>query len=203
VPDISLTDFVDFTITLPPSQLTKVRQLAKRGSYDPRFDFWKALREEIRNAHQRRAKLDDVLLSLTDPKKVKRYPMAIRAYKKFIAKQGTIKWFAPPSAIWTYEGLNVKVNPELGLEFGGKKYVVKLYFKEDKPTKHRLKVVFEMMRVALHCGDAVPAVVDVTNGRLITPKPLDEDLLPLLQAQALAFMHLWKALSANAQSTKA
>ena len=169
-----------------------------RGSYDPRFDFWKQLREEIRNSHQKKTKLDDVLLSLTDPKKLKRYPLAIRAYKKFLAKHKNLRSFAPPSATWSYDGLNVRVNPELGLEIDGKKYVVKLYFKEDKPTKHRLKVVFEMMRITLPGAGWIPAVVDVSNGRLITPKPLEENLLPLLQAQALAFMHLWKAVTGSA-----
>lgn len=53
-----------------------------------------------------------------------------------------------------------------------------------------------MMRIALALdGTIVSAVIDVSNGKLISPKPLAEDLLPLLEAQALAFMHLWKALA--------
>jgi len=55
-----------------------------------------------------------------------------------------------------------------------------------------------MMRIALHLDAAiVSAVIDVSNGKLIVPKPLAEDLLPLLEAQALAFMHLWKAVAAK------
>jgi hypothetical protein len=92
--------------------------------------------------------------------------------------------------------LNVRVNPELGLNISGKKYIVKLYFKDEKPTKQRLKVVFEMMRIALCLDDTImSAVIDVSNGKLIVPKPLAEDLLPLLEAQALAFMHLWSAVA--------
>ena len=142
MPDISLTDFVDFATTTPPSQLTKVRQLCSRGVYDPRFD-----------------------------------------------------WFKPPSAVWSYGGLNVRVNPELGLQLGGKKHIIKLYFKDEKPTKQRLKVVFEMMRIGLALDSTVAAaVLDVSNGKLIVPKPLPEDLLPLLEAQALTFVHLWNAI---------
>jgi hypothetical protein len=115
---------------------------------------------------------------------------------KFISKQKDLSWFKPPSAIWSYAGLNVRVNPELGLDLGGKKYVIKLYFKDEKPTKHRLKVVFEMMRIALFLDATIAsAVIDVSTGKLIVPKPLAEDLLPLLEAQALAFMHLWKAVA--------
>jgi hypothetical protein len=198
MPDISLTDFVDFAITTPPSQLTKVRQLCSRGVYDPRFDFWKTLREGMQEFHQKDKSLDAVLVGLKDAKKLKRYPSAVKAYEKFVSKQKGLSWFKPPSAIWSYGGLNVRVNPELGLHLGGKKHVIKLYFKDEKPTKQRLKVVFEMMRIGLSLdATVVPAVIDVSSGRLIVPKPLAEDLLPLLEAQALAFMHLWKAIAAK------
>jgi len=194
--NISLTDFVDFAISTPPSQLTKVRQLCSRGAYDPRFDFWKTLREGVQEFHEKGKKLDGVLVGLKDAKKLKRYPSSVKTYGKFVSKQKDLSWFKPPSAIWSYGGLNVRVNPELGLNISGKKYIVKLYFKDEKPTKQRLKVVFEMMRIALCLDDTImSAVIDVSNGKLIVPKPLAEDLLPLLEAQALAFMHLWSAVA--------
>lgn len=196
MPDISLTDFVDFAISTPPSQLTKVRQLCNRGAYDPRFDFWKALREGVHEFHQKGNRLDLVLVGLKDAKKLNRYPSSIKTYEKFASKQKDLSWFKPPSAVWRYGGLNVRVNPELGLDIGGKKYVVKLYFKDEKPTKQRLKVVFEMMRIALLLdATIVSAVIDVSNGKLMVPKPLAENLLPLLEAQALAFVHLWNAMA--------
>jgi hypothetical protein len=196
MPEISLTDWVDFVITAGPPQFTKVKELAARGEYDPRFDFWKPLREGLQSDHQGRTKLEDVLLGLKDPKKLKRYPDAIKAYKKFVGKKH-LAWFKPPSALWTYGGLTVRVNPELGLQFDGKKHVVKLYFKEEKPTKQRLNVVLAMMRVALNLGEsAVPAVLDVSSCRLITPRLVEQDLLPMLQAQAIAFVHMWNAVSA-------
>ncbi len=196
MPEISLTDFVDFAITSPPSQLTKVRQLHKRGDYDPRFDFWKALRELIQDHHNGTAKLLLPITGLADPKKMTRYPVALAAYKKFLQKQGPVATFKAPSAKWIYQGLTVRVNPELGLIIDGRRYATKLYFKDEKPTKHRLNVVFELMRLALKLDvTTTAAVIDVSAGRLITPKPLDQDLTPLLEAQALAFMHLWKAVS--------
>jgi hypothetical protein len=200
MPEISLTDFVDFAITTPPSQLTKVRQLCSRGAYDPRFDFWKPLREGMQEFHAKNKKLDDILVGLKDTKKVKRYPSSIKGYTKFVSKQKGLSWFKPPSALWSYGGLSVRVNPELGLHLDGKKHIIKLYFKDEKPTKQRLKIVFEMMRIGLGLDDTVlPAVIDVSNGRLMIPRPLAEDLLPLLEAQALAFMHLWKAITSKRQ----
>ena len=194
MPEISLTDWVDFVITAGPPQFTKVKELAARGEYDPRFDFWRPLREGLQNHHQGKAKLEDVIPGLKDPKKLKRYPDAIKAYQKFVGKKH-LAWFKPPSAPWTYGGLTVRVNPELGLQFDGKKHVVKLYFKEEKPTKQRLNVVLAMMRAALDLEEGtVPAVLDVSSCRLITPKPIEQDLLPMLQAQAISFVHMWNAV---------
>jgi len=194
MPGISLTDWVDFVITAGPGQFTKVKDLVGRGEYDPRFDFWKPLREGLQNHHQGRLRLEDILVGLKDPKKLKRYPDVVKAYQKFVGKKH-LAWFRPPSAHWTYGGLIVRVNPELGLQFDGKKHVVKLYFKEEKPTKQRLSVVLAMMRVSLNLGESVvPAVLDVSSYRLITPKPVVEDLLPMLQAQAIAFVHMWNAV---------
>jgi hypothetical protein len=194
MPEISLTDWVDFVIIAGPPQFTKVKELAARGEYDPRCDFWKPLREGLQNYHQGKARLDEVLLGLKDPKKLKRYPDAMKAYQKFVGKKH-VAWFKPPSGLWTYGGLTVRVNPELGLQFDGKKHVVKLYLKEEKPTKQRLNIVLAMMRTALNLGDGtVPAVLDLSSCRLITPKPVEQDLLPMLQAQAIAFVHMWNAV---------
>jgi len=93
MPTISLTDFVDFAITAGPSQLAKVKEISARGEYDPKFDFWKPLRAGIRGLHQDGTKLDSVLEGLKDAKKIKRYPVAVKAYKKFVGKK-TIQWFS-------------------------------------------------------------------------------------------------------------
>jgi len=197
MPDISLTDFVDFAIKAGPAQLTKVRELARRGDYDPRCDFWKPLRECIQDSHAKKRKLEDALLGLKDPKKLKRYPLAVRAYKKFVGKKA-IGWFEPPFAIWTYDGLNVRVNPELGLNINGKKFAVKLYFKDDKPTEARLRVVFEMMRLTLNLDpDVTPAVLDVAKSHLLPAKSPDDGLAAALEAQAKAFVHMWNAMHAK------
>ena len=195
MPEISLTDWVDFVISAGPARFRKVKELAARDDYDPRFDFWKPLREGLRNHHQGKTTLEQILVPLKDQKKVNRYPEVIRAYKKFLGKKH-LAWFRPPSAAWTYAGLTVRVNPELGLHFDGKKHVIKLYFKEERPTKQRLSVVLAMMRISLNLGDGmVPAVLDVNSSRIILPKASDLDLLPMLQAEAIAFVHMWNATS--------
>lgn len=118
MPDISLTDFVDFVIKSGTPKLTKVRSIKNRGDYEPAMDFWRQLREGIKNFHRARSRhkseLDDIVDSLQNPRKVARYTAAIRGYKKFLGHKN-IRWFDPATDDWTYEDLSVKVNPELGL----------------------------------------------------------------------------------------
>lgn len=129
MPEISLTDFVDFVVKAGTPKLTKVRQLKERGDYDPAGDFWKPLREAVVDFHraggQDKHRLDSVLVGLTDPKKRNRYPDAISGYKKFLGRK-TFEWFNPPKTLWSAGGLDVRINPELGLIISGERHVILL-----------------------------------------------------------------------------
>ena len=61
VPEISLTDFVDFVIKAGSPKLTKVRELFNRGEYSPAFDYWKQLRDHIADTHQGKQRIGSVL----------------------------------------------------------------------------------------------------------------------------------------------
>jgi len=41
MPEISLTDFVDFTSASGTSKLSKLKQFKSRPEYEPAFDFYK------------------------------------------------------------------------------------------------------------------------------------------------------------------
>lgn len=199
MPEISLTDFVDFVIKSGTPKLTKVRTIKTRPDYEPAFDFWKPLRDGIKAFHKADGRnknvLDRILDDLTDIKKKRRYPGAIAGYKKFLGKR-TLTWFDPPYSLWSSGGLDVRVNPELGLEINGRKYAVKLYFKDDSPTRAKLDVVLELMRIALadKDGKVEMAVLDVTTARLIEMNMNKASLLPLLQGEAASFAQIWNSL---------
>ena len=86
MPDISLTDFVDFAIKSGTPKLTKVRTIKSRPDYEPAFDYWKQLREGICDFHRAGAKnkadLNEVVDSLQNPRKVGRYSAALKGYKR-------------------------------------------------------------------------------------------------------------------------
>lgn len=199
MPDISLTDFVDFVIRAGSPKLTKVVEIKQRSDYSPAFDFWKPLRDGIRDFHKaggmNKSDLDQIMFGTSDPKKLRRYPEAIRAYKKFLGRK-QITWFIPPTDIWSHSGLNVRVNPELGLEIDGQRHIIKLYFKEEAPTKNRLQVILELMRLSLGSGlnnTNIFSVLDVSNTRL-TSSVSTATVGPLLKGEAASFVQIWEAI---------
>jgi hypothetical protein len=172
------------------------------GEYSPAFDFWKAAREHIGDFHRGSLKLGAIRQPL-DQKKRRRYDAALLGYGKFMEKAGEVRFFEPPSERWMSSGLIVRVNPELGLCIDNRRYVIKLYFKDEEPTKHRLHAVLELMRITLRkkpFEDVTPAVLDVANNRLIPQVKEDPGFHVLLAAEAQAFMTMWNAVTAEGKS---
>ena len=200
MPEISLTDFVDFVIKAGTPKLTKVREVKNRKPYEPAFDFWKRLREGIADFHRNggtdKSRLDDIVDTLTDRKKVNRYPAALAAYKRFLGRK-KVKWFDPKRGVWSHGGLDVRVNPELGLEIDGTLYVVKLYFKDESPSKNRVDVVLAMLEDVVGTQapkGSVMAVLDIANAKLLCPPNPEPKLMALMQGEARSFVEIWKSI---------
>src|SRR4051812_24709426 len=101
MPEISLTDFVDSVNKVGPPRLTKVKEIKTRPAYSPKVDFWKPLREAVRDFHKAGEPLDPVLDGIEHTKKARHYPAALSAYEKFLRKK-QLEWFEPPVGLWTY-----------------------------------------------------------------------------------------------------
>ncbi|ACL03206.1 conserved hypothetical protein [Desulfatibacillum aliphaticivorans] len=200
MPKISMTDFVDFVVKAGSPKMTKVRQVRDRGGYNPAHDFWRLFRNDIVEFHQNgfrdKKRFDRLLGKLTDHKKQKRYPEAIKGYKKFLGRKN-IEWFTPPKELWSHSGLDVRVNPELGLVINGDRFIIKLYFKDEKLTKYKVPVIGALMISALasECDDSDKfAILDVSNSKLITFEDQVADVMPLLAGEAYSFISIWDAL---------
>jgi len=196
---ISLTDFVDFVIKSGTPKLTKVRQIKERGEYSPAFDFWKGLREGIIEYHtsgSTNKKLLDNISKQNDEKRAASYPSRVNAYKIFLGRK-EVTWFDPPSEVWSNAGLQVSVNPEIGLLIKGTPYIIKLYFKDEPLSKSRVDTVLFLMESALKTKakrNSVMGVLDVLNSKLITPKPHHSDLSILLLGEAQSFVTMWEKI---------
>ena len=196
---VSLTDFSEFVLKAGAKKQTKVKQIVNRPKYEPQFDFWKKLRERIIALHKAdkpTKELLDIIHELTDDKKKKVYPGIISGYVKFIGRK-KLTWFAPPKSEWLHEDLAIRLNPEIGLEFGGKKHVIKLHLNKSEMTKNEADIILTLMRDELQdkCEDAIFCLLDVKSNKLYHSDKIKTDLLPVLQGEASSFTSIWKTFS--------
>lgn len=156
--------------------------------YAPQYDYYKTMRDAIVKLHMndlQKHELDRLVGSV--PKgKVKNYEEMLVGYKKFMGTKKT-KWFNPSKKGWDFGGEHqIAVNPELGLEINKEKYLVKLYFKSDKPSKDRCAGVLSLMKHVLMVKNARYALLDVRNGKLYTYSDDMDRMLTLVEAEAIA-----------------
>jgi hypothetical protein len=193
---VPLTTVVDFVSKAGTPKLTVVKGFKNRPAYDPATDFYKALREEIARMHQKNApkKSLDQFVGTAYPKKQGHYAAVVAGYKKFLGSKA-ISWFQPPSKTWAAGGLTVAVNPELGLEIGGVKHAIKLYFKGEKLALNKVEVINHLMNLTLSDpkDPVVCGVLDTRNATLFTNDP-GPALTPLLAGEAAAFAAMLASL---------
>jgi len=203
-PLISLTDFVDFVVKSGRPKLTVVKQIKSRDQYATFEDFWRRLRTAIveyhKNGHSDKSEFDDIIdtLNPNDSPKQTAYPIAIKAYKKFLGRK-KLAWIDPPRNVWTAGGINVSVNPEIGLEINGQKTLIKLYFKKEKLIKAKADLILALMQEGLpdlEKGTHV-AILDVREAKLFEATKPQTSLLPLLYGEAVNFATIWRELTSK------
>ena len=117
MPRISLTDFVDFVSSSGTPKATKVSQIKNRPPYHPAQDYYKQIREHLINVHesnQAKSALDKLTNETIYEKKFENYLLILNGYKKWWGRK-KLNWFEPSSTIFSHHGIDVSINPELGL----------------------------------------------------------------------------------------
>jgi len=199
MPSLSLTDLVDVVSKAGTPKATKVAEIKNRRPYQPATDFYKPFRDGLIDIHQKgkdKKGLLDLQNSLTDPKKIANYPDAIDGYRKWWGRK-TITWFEPPRNIYGHAGIDVAVNPELGLVVDGKRLVIKLYLKADPLTKLRVDLITVLMEVALRSkcrSDDLLALLDVRQGKLFTVAAQLKPTKAVVDAELAYVAALWPSV---------
>ena len=198
MPQIVLGDFVDIAHASGLPKATKVATVKNRGPYDPRFDFYKPLREQIERIHEQglgKERLKDVLGNLSDRKKVNIYPDLVGAYNKWWGKK-ELPWSPPPRGIFSDSGIDIVVNPELGLTIAGVPHIIKLHFKAEPLSRSRADIVTHLMELTLRpkAADAVLALLDVRSGRLVAAGEPNRRVNACLHAELAYIASIWPGL---------
>lgn len=198
--NISLTDFVDFVVSSGAPKLTKVKEIKKRGEYHPGIDFWKTCRDAIVEFHTQgitdKKYFDRMLESVTERVRKNVYPEIVSNYKSFLGRK-TIQANPVKKETWQHSKLTVRVNPELLLTINGERHLIKLYFKADPLSKHRIAIIQLILQLAFESQirEAVKfCVLEVRRNRLYASPSPDKSLLPLLQGEAASFISIWESL---------
>ena len=200
--EISLTDFVEFTFRSGPSKVTKVREVKNRDVYEPATDFWRPLRDGIVDLHRDgrvdKRGLDAIVAAQTHALKLRLYPLAADGYLSFLGRRQP-EWFTPPRGIWRSGGLEVRVNPEVGLIIGDHPTVIKLYFKKEELTQARVQasigVMLDELAPRTDAGTQF-GVLDVRAGRLLKSdgRWTMSDTQLLIRGEARSFVEIWEGL---------
>ena len=208
MPTVPMTTFVDYLIKAGPPKMTVVSKVKRDAQtpYQPAFDFWKQLRDEIVDVHSANktlASLYSLTKRLTDAKKITAYPAVIAGYKKWIGRKAP-SWFTPPSSTRRrISRLDIRVNAELGLEFATtrkspvQRHVIKLYFKSDAPNKALVASVLTVLDLGLRSKlDATTEIglLDVRRSKLFLFSAVTTNYVPLVTAEAASFLSLWNLL---------
>lgn len=138
-----------------------------------------------------------MLGKLKDSKKIKNYPDIAAGYAKWLGKKD-LGWFKPPHETFSAYGVEVTVNPEVGLRIAGVPHIIKLYFKGESLTVAKVQIVAHLMEVTLRplCKkqETRMSILDTRNARLITPNVPVERLTAGLRGELAYIAAVWNDL---------
>ena len=199
--EIGFTQFIDFSLKNSISRVGFIRTLKNQPPYNPAIDFWRKLRNKIKEIHEQGLEVSelDELLNEISSSKQNQYSQAINQYKKF-CRNKQIQYFEVARSIWTLDRLTVRSTPEMGLIINGKPYLIKMYFKEHKERldKRRVDALLALMQTSLSetpYPRAKNAVLNVKKGTMYTlDKQVTDSMKLALENDAFSFMRLWDSV---------
>lgn len=196
---ISLTDLMDIVSKSGTTKATKVKYVKERPDYEPAHDFYKPLREFIieRHKHNKQNKNIDIWKitgNLSDKRKRDLYPVLIEGYKKWCGRK-KFQWHDPQKGTYSSNGIEVMINPELGLEFGSEQHLIKLYFKSDALSKFKINIITSLMELQLRLisdNNVKMSVLDIRNAKLFTYNGA-QNIKPIIDAELAYIASFWSS----------
>ena len=201
MPQISMTTFLDYIAATGTTRLRRVREAKDHygESYSPASDFYGPLRKRVVQVFEEGwdpARLDARLAEVTDPKKQGHYATCRKGLRKWAGVSGKKKivWRAPRKAVWKSGTLEVSVSPELWLTIDDEDWIIKLYFKAERLTQHKVNLSLRLLETTVG-RHGKSGILDLQQGRLFTQTtepPEGIDLL--LESEAAGLATLWESL---------
>ncbi len=198
---ISLTEFVNFINASGMAKMTivssaKAKHEEQEGN---KYDYWKDFKDEIKKQLKRHGTKDDLweLVEVIREDMRENYNQMISGFLRFW-KPTRMRWVNPVKKMVYIGGVKMILNPEIGVNWQGKEYMIKLYLKANENLdKRHADIILAMMESELR--DKVDenvefAMLDVRRGKLFTYVNDDPRLLILLKSEGREFAEMWKEL---------
>lgn len=193
---ISLTDLVDIVSKSGLSRAKKILQVKERPEYTPACDYYKDLRTKIIEVHKTSASktyLQNYLGEGINPKKTENYKTAIVGYLKWWGHKD-LNWFEPDRKVYSKKGVDVIVNPELGLIIDGQSHLIKLYFKNEPLSKLRIELIIALMRISLQKSNEkhiTMSILDVRKSKFFSQTSNTINIQKILDAELGYIAEIW------------
>ena len=197
---ISLTEFVNFINSSGMAKMTIVSN-AKMRHEDERnpYDYWKDFKEEVKKQLKRKGDKEDMWELVENVREEMRenFIQMINGFLKFW-KPTRMEWLNPVKKMVHIGGVKMILNPEIGIKWQGKEYMIKLYMKANENLdKRHADIILALLESELRekVGENVEfAILDVRRGRLYNCVNKDPKLLILLKTEAHSFAEMWREI---------
>lgn len=198
---ITLTEFVNFINSSGMKKMTIVS--AAKAKHEEQegnpFDYWKDFKDEVKRLIKRRGNKDDLWELVENVREEQRenYSQMISGFLKFW-KPTRMEWVNPVKKMANIGGVKMILNPEIGVKWQGKNYMIKLYLKANESLdKRHADIILALMESELRekVDDSVEfAILDVKRGKPFLHIDNDPRLLILLKTEGMEFAEMWKEL---------
>lgn len=150
---ISLTEFVNFINSSGMKKMTIVANAkAKHEEAEGNpYDYWKDFKDEIKRLLKRKGTKDDLyeLVERVREDVRENYNQMIAGYLKFW-KPTRMDWLKPVKKMINIGGVKINLNPEIGVLWQGKEYMIKLYLKAgENQDKRHADIILALMESEL------------------------------------------------------
>ncbi len=198
---ISLTEFVNFINTSGMARITVVANAKAKHEEHERnpFDYWKDFKDEVKRlimSHGAKEDLSELVERIREDMR-ENYNQMISGYSKFW-KPTRMEWINPVKKMAHIGGVKININPEIGVKWQGKKYMIKLYLKATgNLDKRHADIILAMMENEIRekvDKDVKFAILDVRRGKLFTYMNNDPRLVILFKSEGREFADIWKEL---------
>lgn len=173
--------FANFVIEKPNKRKRYIHKIVNKEPYAFEKDFYSTFRIKLISAIKKYKSLTELnqMLKKINSKKYDHYEVLIDQIQNFM--QGVkYTWIEPPKNIIEYSGLQLKVNPEIGININNETLFIKMYFKQKQIGTEKVNVMLKIMQDSIKedYPNAKVAILDIRHCELHKRDVNEEVIIP-------------------------